>query len=128
MPAPAENSLILRFGPFKLDPQAYELKKGEIPVHLAPQPCKVLVLLASNPQKVFTRQEIQREIWGGETFVDFDQGLNAAIRHIRTALCDDADSSRYIETLPKRGYRFIGQLVEKPRIPRMLSSQFLRSL
>lgn len=113
VPAPTDNPLILRFGPFKLDPQACELRKGETPLHLSPQPCKVLVLLASSPQRVFTRQEIQREIWDGETFVDFDQGLNAAIRQIRAALCDDADSPRYIETLHKRGYRFIGQIAEK---------------
>jgi TolB-like protein/DNA-binding winged helix-turn-helix (wHTH) protein/Flp pilus assembly protein TadD len=110
VPAPANNPPLLRFGPFQLDLRACELRKGETLLHLAPQPCKVLALLASRPQKVFTRQEIQQEIWGGETFVDFDQGLNAAIRQIRTALCDDAETPRYIETLPKRGYRFIGQI------------------
>jgi TolB-like protein/DNA-binding winged helix-turn-helix (wHTH) protein/Flp pilus assembly protein TadD len=110
MPAPANNPHFLRFGPFKLDLQACELRKGETLLHLPPQPCKVLALLASHPHKVFARQEIQREIWGGETFVDFDQGLNAAIRHIRTALCDDADTPRYIETLPRRGYRFIAEV------------------
>jgi TolB-like protein/DNA-binding winged helix-turn-helix (wHTH) protein/Flp pilus assembly protein TadD len=110
VPAPAENPLLLRFGPFQLDLEASELRKGDTLLHLAPQPCKVLALLASRPQKVFTRQEIQREIWGGETSVDFEQGLNVAIRRIRVALCDDAETPRYIETLPKRGYRFIGQL------------------
>src|SRR5260370_21147597 len=110
VPAPANNPPLLRFGPFQLDLQACELRKGETLLHLAPQPCKVLALLASNPHKVFTRQEIQQEIWGGETFVDFDQGLNAAIRQIPTALCDDAETPRYIETLPKRGYRFIAQI------------------
>ena len=117
MPAPADNSLILRFGPFQLDAEAYELRKGETSLHLAPQPCKVLVLMASNPHKVFTRQEIQREIWSSDTFVDFDQGLNAAIKQIRAALCDDAESPQYIETIPKRGYRFIGQVTEKPAGP-----------
>ncbi len=94
VPAPADNPLHLRFGPFKLDPQACELRKGETLLHLPPQPCKVLALLASHPRKVFTRQEIQREIWSGDTFVDFDQGLNAAIRQIRAALCDDAETPR----------------------------------
>src|SRR5260370_373914 len=116
VPAPANNPPLLRFGPFQLDLQACELRKGETLLHLAPQPCKVLALLASNPHKVFTRQEIQQEIWGGETFVDFDQGLNAAIRQIRTALCDDAETPRYIETLPKRGYRFIGQIDVHPAL------------
>ena len=114
VPDPANNPLLLGFGPFKLDPQACELRKGETLLHLPPQPCKVLALLASHPRKVFTRQEIQREIWSGDTFVDFDQGLNAAIRQIRTALCDDAETPRYIETLPRRGYRFIAQVDEQP--------------
>lgn len=114
MPAPPDSPLLLRFGPFKLDLHACQLRKGEILIHLSPQPCKVLALLASRPRKVFTRQEIQREIWGGETFVDFEQGLNAAIRQIRAALCDDAETPRYIETLPRRGYRFIGQVDGRP--------------
>ncbi|HXJ44903.1 MAG TPA: winged helix-turn-helix domain-containing protein, partial [Bryobacteraceae bacterium] len=86
------------------------MRKGDTLLHLAPQPCKVLALLASRPQKVITRQEIQREIWGGDTFVDFEQGLNVAIRQIRAALCDDAETPRYIETLPRRGYRFISRV------------------
>ncbi len=110
MTAPAHNPLLLRFGPFLLDPQACELRKGDTLLHLAPQPCRVLALLASRPQKVFTRHEIQQGIWGGDTFVDFEQGLNAAIRQIRAALCDDAETPRYIETLPRRGYRFIGSI------------------
>src|SRR5260370_12801683 len=114
VPAPANNPPLLRFGPFQLDLQVCELRKGETLLHLAPQPCKVLALLASNPHKVFTRQEIQQEIWGGETFVDFDQGLNAAIRQIRTALCDDAEAPRYIETLPRRGYRFLIPVERSP--------------
>jgi len=112
VPALANNPLFLQFGPFKLDLQACELRKGDTLLHLAPQPCKVLALLASRPQKVFTRQEIQREIWGGDTFVDFEQGLNVAIRQIRVALCDDAETPRYIETLTRRGYRFIGRIDE----------------
>jgi TolB-like protein/DNA-binding winged helix-turn-helix (wHTH) protein/Tfp pilus assembly protein PilF len=110
VPTPANNSLLFRFGPFKLDLQACELRKGDILLHLPPQPCKVLALLASHPNKVFTRQEMKDEIWGADTFVDFDQGLNAAIRQIRAALCDDAETPRYIETLPRRGYRFIGEI------------------
>src|SRR6266481_4523414 len=110
VPAPANNPLLLQFGAFKLDVHACELRKGDTLLHLAPQPCKVLGLLASRPHKVFTRQEIQQEIWHGETFVDFEQGLNVAVRQIRAALCDDAETPRYIETLPRRGYRFIGNI------------------
>jgi TolB-like protein/DNA-binding winged helix-turn-helix (wHTH) protein/Flp pilus assembly protein TadD len=112
--APADNPILLRFGPFRLDLQACELRKGETLLHLAPQPCKVLGLLASRPHKVFTRQEIQQEIWHGETFVDFEQGLNVAVRQIRAALCDDAETPRYIETLPRRGYRFIAEVDGQP--------------
>ena len=114
MSAPADNPILLRFGPFRLDLQACELRKGETLLHLAPQPCKVLALLASRPHKVFTRQEIQQEIWHGETFVDFEQGLNVAVRQIRAALCDDAETSRYIETLPRRGYRFVAEVDGQP--------------
>ncbi len=114
MSAPADNPILLRFGPFRLDLQACELRKGETLLHLAPQPCKVLALLASRPHKVFTRQEIQQEIWHGETFVDFEQGLNVAVRQIRAALCDDAETPRYIETLPRRGYRFIAEVDGQP--------------
>jgi TolB-like protein/DNA-binding winged helix-turn-helix (wHTH) protein/Flp pilus assembly protein TadD len=112
--APADNPILLRFGPFRLDLQACELRKGETLLHLAPQPCKVLGLLASRPHKVFTRQEIQQEIWHGETFVDFEQGLNVAVRQIRAALCDDAETPRYIETLPRRGYRFVAEVDGQP--------------
>ena len=114
MQAQPNNPPLLRFGPFQLDLQACELRKGDLPIHLAPQPYKVLALLASCPHKVFTRQDIQREIWGDETFVDFEQGLNVAIRQIRAALCDDAEMPRYIETLPRRGYRFIAQVIGHP--------------
>jgi TolB-like protein/DNA-binding winged helix-turn-helix (wHTH) protein/Flp pilus assembly protein TadD len=114
VPAEANNSPLLQFGPFQLDVQACELRKGDTLLHLAPQPCKVLALLASRPHKVFTRQEIQREIWGVETFVDFEQGLNVAIKQIRNALCDDAETPRYIETLPRRGYRFIAEVDGQP--------------
>src|SRR6266478_545264 len=116
VPAPANNSPLLQFGPFKLDVQACELRKGETLLHLPPQPCKVLALLAAHPNKVFTREEIQHKIWVGNTFVDFEQGLNAAIRQIRAALCDDAETPRYIETLPRRGYRFIGSITG-PSLP-----------
>src|SRR6266481_3557197 len=112
--APANNSPLLKFGPFKLDVQACELRKGETLLHLPPQPCKVLALLAAHPNKVFTREEIQHEIWSADTFVDFDQGLNAAIRQIRAALCDDAETPRYIETLPRRGYRFVAEVDGQP--------------
>jgi TolB-like protein/DNA-binding winged helix-turn-helix (wHTH) protein len=109
MPNPDPTSL-LRFGFFEMDLRTAELRRAGRPVGLAPQPFKILTLLATHPGELVTREEIQRQIWGDETFVDFDQGLNFAIKKIRTALGDDADAPSYIETLPRRGYRFIAQV------------------
>src|SRR4030081_2290973 len=97
----------LRFGAFELDPKSGELRKGGDPVKLPPQPFKVLTLLARRSGEVVTRNEIREKIWSDETFVDFDQGLNFCIRQIRGALGDDAEAPRFIETLPRRGYRFL---------------------
>jgi TolB-like protein/DNA-binding winged helix-turn-helix (wHTH) protein/tetratricopeptide (TPR) repeat protein len=105
--APQER---LSFGTFELDPHSGELRKAGLLIHLPPQPLKILALLASRPGELVTRGEIQKEVWGGDTFVDFEHGLNFAIKRIREALCDDAEHPRYIETLPRRGYRFIAQL------------------
>jgi len=97
----------LRFGGFELDPKSGELwKDGEI-VKLPPQPFKVLAMLARRNGQVVTRNELREQIWSGDTFVDFDQGLNFCIRRIREALGDDADAPRFVETLPRRGYRFL---------------------
>jgi DNA-binding winged helix-turn-helix (wHTH) protein/tetratricopeptide (TPR) repeat protein len=95
------------FGLFDLDFESGELRKAGVPVKLQPQPFRVLALLASRPGRVVTRQEIQELIWGNETFVDFESGLNYCVKQIRAALGDDAEIPRFIETLPKRGYRFI---------------------
>jgi TolB-like protein len=77
------------------------------PVHLQPQPARVLALLAAAPGRLVTREELRQHVWGSGTFVDFDQGLNWCIRRIREALEDDAAAPRYIQTVPRRGYRFI---------------------
>src|SRR5262245_58433765 len=98
---------IVRFGGFELDPKRGELRKqGEI-VKLPPQPLKVLLSLAMRCGESVTRDEIRRQIWKDDTFVDFDQALNFCIRQIREALDDDADAPRFIETLRRRGYRFL---------------------
>lgn len=101
-----------RFGPFELDRRAGELRKSGVPVNLPPQPFKILALLASRPGTLVTREEIHKQIWGEETFVDFEQGLNFAIKKIRAALGDDAEKPRYIKTLPRRGYRFIAPVAQ----------------
>src|SRR5437870_11524558 len=98
---------VLRFGAFELDLRTGELRKAGSLMSLPPQPFRILALLASRPGELVTREEIQRHIWNGYTFVDFEQGLNFAVKKIRAALGDDAETPRYVETLPRRGYRFI---------------------
>jgi len=83
-----------------------ELRRNRTSLKLQPQPAKVLALLVSRPGEIVTRQDLAQQVWGSETFVDFEQGLNFAIRQIRSALEDDAEHPRFLETLPKRGYRF----------------------
>jgi len=102
LPAP-----LLRFGVFELDVRTGELRKSGKRIRLAPQPCRLLVMLAGKPGELVTREEIQREIWGGDTVVDYEQGLSFAVKKVRAALGDHSASPRYIETLPRRGYRFI---------------------
>jgi TolB-like protein/DNA-binding winged helix-turn-helix (wHTH) protein/Tfp pilus assembly protein PilF len=103
------------FGAFELKPVSGELLCNGVSVKLPPQPFKVLVVLAENAGLLVAREEIQRQVWGDDTFVDFDKGLNFCIKQIREALSDNAQSPRYIETLPRRGYRFIAP-VEKPPV------------
>ena len=97
----------LRFGEFELDLEKGELRKKGRPVRLQPQPCKVLSALASRSGELVTREELKHQIWNGTTFVDFEQGLNFCVRQIRLALDDDAESPKFIETVPRRGYRFV---------------------
>ncbi len=99
-----------RFGVFELDAAAGELRKSGILIRVAPQPFKLLLLLTSRPGELVTREEIREAIWGKETYVDFDQGLNVCMRQVRAAISDDAATPRYVETLPRRGYRFIAQV------------------
>jgi TolB-like protein/DNA-binding winged helix-turn-helix (wHTH) protein len=101
----------VRFGIFEADFRSGELRKRGIKIKLHQQPLRVLQILLEHPGEVISKDELQKRIWQGETFVDFDHGLYSAIKKLREALCDDADEPRYVETLPKRGYRFIGQLI-----------------
>lgn len=121
---------ILRFGAFELDARSAELRKGGAVVKLAPQPVKLLALLAQHSGQVVTREEIHRQIWCEGTFVDFDQGLNFCIRQIREALGDDASAPRFVETLPRRGYRFLMPIEAAPAaapassVPRLIVLPF----
>jgi len=101
------NSTVFSFGVFQLSVGSNELKKFGATIRLQPQPFKLLVLLASRHGEVVTREEIQEQLWGQNTFVDFERGLNHCIRQIRAVLDDDASAPRYIETIPRTGYRFI---------------------
>jgi TolB-like protein/DNA-binding winged helix-turn-helix (wHTH) protein/Tfp pilus assembly protein PilF len=103
---------ILRFGLFEIDVAGGELRKSGTLIRLPPQPFKVLVLLASRAGELVSRESLQQEVWGRETFVDFDQGISFCIKKIRAALRDNSHTPRYIETVPRRGYRFIAP-VEK---------------
>ena len=101
-----------RFGQFEFDAATGELTRGGTPVRLQPQPARVLALLVERAGTIVTRDEIRSHVWGQETFVDFERGLNFCIAQIRSALGDTADSPRYVETIPKRGYRFIAPIGE----------------
>ena len=101
------DASILRFGAFELHPGSGELRRHGDRVKLPPQPFKVLEALVRRGGEVVTREEIRERVWHGDTFVDFDQGLNFCIRQIREALGDNAESPQFIETLPRRGYRFV---------------------
>src|SRR5215831_7208739 len=98
---------VVRFGALELDTRRGELRLNGDLVKLAPQPLKVLELLVRRSGEVVTRNEIREHVWCDDTFVDFEQGLNFCIRQIREALGDTADAPHFIETLPRRGYRFL---------------------
>ena len=98
---------VIRFGAFELDLEAERLLKNGRLVRLQPQPFKLLRLLTGQPGKLVTREEIQAALWTNDTFVDFEQGVNFAVKQVREALGDRAERSIYVETVPKRGYRFL---------------------
>jgi DNA-binding winged helix-turn-helix (wHTH) protein len=104
------KTTLLRFGEFELDLEAGQLLKNSRLVRLQPQPFKLLCLLTSQPGKLLTREEIRTALWKNDTFVDFEQGVNFAIKQVREALHDPADHPVYIQTVPKRGYRFLAPI------------------
>ena len=96
------------FGPFEVDASSGELRKRGVRLHLSGQPLQILLTLLAHPGEVVTREQLRAEVWNETTFVDFEHGLNAAMNKLRRALGDSAENPRYIETVPGRGYRFIG--------------------
>jgi Tol biopolymer transport system component/DNA-binding winged helix-turn-helix (wHTH) protein len=98
---------VVRFGVYEVDPRAGELRRNGVKVKIQEQPYQVLALLLERPGEVVTREELKRRLWPADTFVDFDHSLNAAIKRLRDALRDSADNPRFVETLARRGYRFL---------------------
>src|SRR5258708_23250254 len=103
----AQPALPKRFGAFEFDPRARQLRKHGHTIRLHGQPLEILGLLPERPTEVVLREELRARLWPEDTFVDFEHSLNAAVNKLREALGDDANSPRFIETVPRRGYRFI---------------------
>jgi Tol biopolymer transport system component/DNA-binding winged helix-turn-helix (wHTH) protein len=101
---------VLRFGVFEVDLRSGELRRQGLRLRLPDQSFQVLTLLLEHPGELVSREELREKLWPADTFVDFDHGLNAAVNRLREALGDSADSPRFVETLPRRGYRFIGPI------------------
>ena len=110
---PVGEKQTFRFGPFQLDTQCGQLRKNGVGLKLQGQPIQVLEILLEKPGQLVTREEIRQRLWTSDTFVDFDHSLNTAVKKLRQTLGDEADTPRYIETLPKRGYRFISEVARE---------------
>src|SRR5215471_2746861 len=105
---------VISFSDFEADLRSGELRKCGVRVRLPEQPFQLLAILLEHPGEVVTREELQKRLWPDGTFVDFEQGLNAVVKRLREVLSDSAEVPRLIETLPRRGYRFIGTLDAGP--------------
>jgi DNA-binding winged helix-turn-helix (wHTH) protein len=106
----------IRFGPFELKPLTGELCKDGVRLKISGQPLEILLILIVRAGEVVARDELRDSLWSRDTFVDFEHSLNTAIKRLRVALDDDVTSPRYIETIPRRGYRFIGEIEEEAPI------------
>jgi TolB-like protein/DNA-binding winged helix-turn-helix (wHTH) protein/Tfp pilus assembly protein PilF len=113
---------MILFGPFAAHLDSGELRREGRKIHLQAQPFNLLVLLLERPGEVVSREEIRQNLWPADTFVDFDHSLGTAINKIRAALNDQAESPRFVETLPKRGYRFVGKILPPPVSPSVPSA------
>jgi DNA-binding winged helix-turn-helix (wHTH) protein len=108
----ARVSRLVRFGVFEIDLRSGELRKSGVRLNLQQQPLQLLSVLLEQPGDLVTREELRRRLWHDDTFVDFDHGLNAAVKRLRDTLGDSAESPRFIETVARRGYRFIAPASE----------------
>src|SRR5260370_3977326 len=112
MKQPAISSKLVRFGIYEVDLRTSELRKQGRKIRLQEQPCRILAILLEQRGEVVTREELRKRLWSDDTFVDFDHSLNTAIMRLREALSDSSDNPRFIETLPRHGYRFIAPVEE----------------
>lgn len=110
MATPTPKSPVICFGVYEVDLRTGELRKHGMRIKLQEQPFQILAMLLERPGELVTREQIQQKLWPADTFVDFDHSLNTAIRRLRDALSDSADNPRFIETLPRRGYRFLAEV------------------
>jgi cholera toxin transcriptional activator len=107
---PVGKRHIIRFEDFEIDVRTRELRRNNKPIRLQDLPTRLLILLATRAGELVTREEIERELWGDEHFVDFEHGINTAMRKVREALDENLDNPKFIETLPRKGYRFIASV------------------
>jgi DNA-binding winged helix-turn-helix (wHTH) protein/tetratricopeptide (TPR) repeat protein len=114
MGIPAESEAVVRFGEFKLDLRTRELRSNGHRSYLQEQPFQILALLLDRPGQLVSRDELMKKLWPSDTFVDFDHSINKAVNRLRVALDDSVDQPRFIETVPRRGYRFIGPVAPSP--------------
>ena len=117
MNSPRASQVKARFGSFEMDLRAGELRKHGVRIRLQTQPFQILGMLLERPGEVVTREELRQALWPSDTFVDFDHGLNNAVNRLRETLGDSAESPRFLETLPRRGYRFIAAVESIPSAP-----------
>ena len=122
MAQPAPLPAILRFDVYTLNLRTSELYRSDRKIKLQEQPLQILAMLLEHPGELVTREELRQRLWSEDTFVDFEHSLNTAIKKLRRALNDEADSPRFIETLPRHGYRFIGSVPESSRLSPLVSS------
>src|SRR4051794_24461436 len=114
MPTQTSPGNVIRFATYELDVAAGELRKRGVRLPVTGLPVNILAILAATPGTLVTREELRNRLWPPDTFVDFDHSIRNAVARLREALDDSAENPRYIETLPRRGYRFIGQLDAMP--------------
>src|ERR1700680_1852518 len=124
---PPRPTSVVRFGTYEVSLQSGEVRKAGLRIRVQQQPMKLLQILLEHPGEVVTREELRTRVWTDESFGDFDQAVNIAIAKLRSALGDSAESPRFIETLPKRGYRFIADVSvvdadARPKKPESMAS------